>query len=519
MITTKSLMANVKLTADRTVFPLSPDRPPSHDSNAMTLVTWYPHNHDLGLIGGFFVPLLTGIRVVSMSPVSFLRDPLLWPRVMSKYRATHTFGMTFALDLCVRRARQNPELVAGFDLDPLKVIVNAPQPVSTEVMAAFVETFSLRSSFNKNLGPPAYGLAENTVFVTSGLAGSDNHPVVRLNMERLVATDGTARYVPGDDMELVSVGPANPGSSGGPCKPNEVRIMSVDPETRHETAPGHVGEIWVRSPSMAAGYFGNSAATVATFGAQLVDRPDEGHFLRSGDAGFVHEGNVYLTGRIKEILKIHGRNIAPTPLEATALEAVSREVIKPGRIAAVAAPIGSNGLEAAVVVAESRAPRGLCTVAALQSAAAAMKESVAAKHGVSIAVVVVVAPATLPKTTSGKLKRLAIRAMFMGGKLDIIYSSSPVLSQRGHVMGGDDDAVSISNGPSPDEVDLGRPSTPATETEQWVIDCLSAQCDVHAAGPRSSLAAFGIDSIQIQLLLSTIERDLQVPNGPPMTRP
>ena len=174
-----------------------------------------------------------------------------------------------------------------------------------------------------------------------------------------------------------------------------------------------------------------------------------------------------------------------------------------------------------MVIAESRATRELCTVAALQHTVAAVKRAVAAKHGISIAVVVVVAPGTLPKTTSGKLKRLAIRAMFMGGKLDVVYSSSLALLQRGQVRTGDDVTLGpaharVGNGALPDEADLSgrQPAIPATETEQWVLDCLSTHCNAHGAGPRSSLAALGIDSIQIQLLLSTIERDLQVKLGP-----
>ncbi|WP_437759618.1 non-ribosomal peptide synthase/polyketide synthase [Sorangium sp. So ce1389] len=365
-------------------------------------VIWLPPYHDMGLIGGILQPLFGGFPVTLMNPVDFLQRPARWLEAISRARATTSGGPNFAYDLCVRKIA--PEQRATLDLSSWRVAFNGAEPVRAETLERFAAAFA-PCGFRREAFYPTYGLAEATLIVTGGAAGAA--PVVRsfgrAALDRNEATEAAAGEV--GRRELVGCGRALASQ----------QLAIVDPATGLPRGPGQVGELWVAGPSVARGYFGQPEATRETFEAALAGGGST-PFLRTGDLGFVHDGEVFITGRLKDVIIVRGRNCYPQDIELTAEQ--SHPALRPGSSAAFAVEV--EGEERLVVVAELERPR---PDADLEGVIAAVRRAVAEEHELQAHAVVLVRRGEVPKTSSGKVQRRACRAAFLGAELEVLQAS------------------------------------------------------------------------------------------------
>ncbi|TDC25344.1 fatty acyl-AMP ligase [Streptomyces sp. 8K308] len=361
------------------------------------MASWLPLFHDMGLIGNVLHPLWAGGTTILMTPMTFLKRPARWLAAISRHRANATGAPNFAYELCTRRVKESES--ADLDLSSWRVAYNGAEPVRAASLDAFAERFAAHG-FDPGAWWPCYGLAEATLLVTGGDPGREP---ARLTVDRDAFQQG--RVVPAaEGTVLVSSGYTT----------MERTVLIVDPETREPVAPGHVGEIWIGGPHLPVGYWGNPQATEETFAARPVGGP-RGPYMRSGDLGFVHDGELYVTGRCKDLLIVGGRNHYPQDIEATVEEA--HDAIRKGCVAAFAIDDGDR--ERVVVVAGA----GQGAVGAGEAAAAkrdaitrAATVAVAAEHGITLDDVAVVGPNAVPKTSSGKLRRGACRAAYLRGE-------------------------------------------------------------------------------------------------------
>ncbi|WP_225849433.1 fatty acyl-AMP ligase [Streptomyces sp. HPF1205] len=353
---------------------------------------WLPLHHDMGL-AHLLHPLWLGSASVLLAPAAFLHRPLRWLEAVERYRVTVGGGPDFCYDLALRRVTDRE--VRGLDLSRWRLALNGAEPVRAETLDAFARRFAAAGLRPEALYP-CYGLAEATLVVSGGAAG---HPYRR----RAVDADALARDV---------LAPAEPGrestvlvSSG---RPVGVDLRVVDPATGREVPEGTVGEIWLRGESVAAGYHGKPAETKAAFRAVLEG--GEGGFLRTGDLGALEDGQLYVTGRLKELVIVAGRNIYPQDVEHAARAAHPALAGRPG--AAFSVPAGRERL---VLVQEVRAgqsgPDGLGELAEL------IRRAIREEFGVPAANVLLVRSGTVRRTTSGKVRRTFMRAEFLAGRV------------------------------------------------------------------------------------------------------
>ncbi|WP_437819699.1 amino acid adenylation domain-containing protein [Sorangium sp. So ce1078] len=360
-------------------------------------VIWLPPFHDMGLIGGVLEPLYAAFPVALMSPLAFLERPIRWLRAISRFGGTVSGGPNFAYDLCARKATAAD--VAALDLSSWEVAFTGAEPVRHETLERFAATFA-PCGFRREAFYPCYGLAEGTLIVTGGERGAG--PGLSAVDREALAGGRAAPPEPGRAAQTL-VGCGRAVDAGG-----EVRI--VDPVSSRERGSGEVGEIWVRGPSVARGYWGRAEATAEAFGARRADAPDEGPYLRTGDLGYARDGELFVTGRLKDLLIVRGRNLYPDDLERTA--EASHPALRRGCSAAFG--VEADGEERLVIVQEVD-PRGSPDLAEV---VAAVRREVLSQHDVAAHAVVLIGRGTIPKTSSGKIQRSACRAAFLAGELE-----------------------------------------------------------------------------------------------------
>jgi acyl-CoA synthetase (AMP-forming)/AMP-acid ligase II len=374
----------------------------SHD-HSLVVVNWLPLYHDMGLIGGVLQPLYVGGRSYVMSPVEFLRRPMHWLRAISLYRGISAGGPNFGFERCALKATSRD--LAELDLSSWTIAYNGAEPLRAETLDRFAETFAA-SGFRREALYPCYGLAEATLFVTGEPALQG--PVIRsfdvraLEHERRAepVLEGTA-----GGRRLVSSGRAWPGQ----------RIAIVDPETAVELPSGREGEIWISGSNNAHGYWNRPDETREMFRAEL-SATGEGPFVRTGDLGFVLDGELYVTGRIKDLIIVRGRNHYPHDIERTVERA--HPGLRPGCGAAFAVEV--DGEERVVVVQEvdrETDPNDGATI--LDDVRAA----VVVEHDLRPYAVLLIPAGEIPKTSSGKIQRRATRELYLGGSLPVVAES------------------------------------------------------------------------------------------------
>ncbi|MER5733132.1 amino acid adenylation domain-containing protein [Streptomyces sp. NPDC002138] len=389
-------------------------------------MSWLPLFHDMGLIGGMLQPLYYAGSCSLMSPTSFGQDPLRWLREISRSRATVSGGPNFAYDLCADLA--TPEVLAGLDLSSWEVAFNGAEPVRAETFRRFAAAYA-PAGFRAEAFTPCYGLAEATLIVSCKPHGTA--PARFLAPDALLAGTGdaaTGTAGAGGTTELVS--------SGRPD--DSQRLEIVDPVTRRPVAAGAIGEIWLSGPSVAQGYWNRPEHSAATFGARLaIDgateeaaapavetavettaaAPEHGPaFLRTGDLGLLHDGELYVTGRLKDLIIVRGRNHYPQDIEQT-VSAV-HPALRANCGAAVQVELAGDA-ELVIVQEVSRDHQD----GDLPALARTVREAVAEAHGIRPAAVVLIRAATLPRTSSGKVQRHVCAASYREGDLTALAHS------------------------------------------------------------------------------------------------
>ena len=368
-----------------------------HHSQRSVVVSWLPLYHDMGLIGHVLHPLYMGITSVLMAPGTFIYKPVCWLQAITRYRATTSGGPNFAYDLCVRRVTQ--EQMAGLDLSSWEIAFNGSETVRRDTLERFAEKFAA-CGFRRAATFSCYGMAESTLFITS--SSKSTFPATRSLDNTALQRHRVARMT---DASTASVDVVSCGRALGQ------HVVIVDPNTRHCCPPDRVGEIWVKGASVAQGYWNNAEATAVTFGATLADT-GEGPFLRTGDLGFIEDGELFVTGRLKDLIIIRGRNYYPHDIEATVR--ASHPAL--GHSSGAAFSVDTGGEERLVVAHEI----GRVELRRLSSAEviSAARLALMAQLGLTLHDLVLLKQGGLPKTSSGKIRRRASREAYMTGNFE-----------------------------------------------------------------------------------------------------
>ncbi|MBD2494898.1 non-ribosomal peptide synthetase [Nostoc sp. FACHB-280] len=450
-------------------------------SPASKFVTWLPMYHDMGLIGGILQPLYGGFPCIIMPPAAFLQRPYRWLQAISHYRGTTSGGPNFAYDLCVQKI--TPEQKATLDLSSWSVAFNGAEPIRHDTLERFAEAFA-ECGFRKEAFYPCYGMAETTLMVAGVQKAAP--PKIKAVQKSALASHQVVEssVVGGDDTSyFVSCGQIIP----------DQKVVITNPDTFKSCQPDEIGEIWVSGLSVGQGYWHRPAETAETFGAYLADT-DEGPFLRTGDLGFLQDGELFITGRAKDLIIIRGRNLYPQDIELTAER--SHSSLRPGANAAFTVLVNNEEKLVVVQELEFRAKPNLETVINT------IRQAVTEEHEVQVYAVVLIKPGTICKTSSGKIQRRATRAQFENEELNIVASN--ILKASDIVQ---------------ESIQLQRSQllTLAIQERQTVLEqYLIAQiANVLAIAPdnippQAPLSTLGLDSLKVFELKNRVEVDLEV---------
>jgi acyl-CoA synthetase (AMP-forming)/AMP-acid ligase II len=364
-------------------------------------VGWVPLYHDMGLMMGVMQPLYLGAMSVLMAPAAFMQRPLNWLHTIHQYRAELTSAPNFAFDLCVSRFRADQ--MEGVDLSCWRLALNGAEPVHAETIARFTDIFS-PYGFNPGTMYPGYGLAEATLLVAGGVRG-EGPSICHVSRTALQRGEVLKPAGNGDAQALVSCGRSL----------NHEQNAIVDPDAHRRLAPRQVGEIWVAGPNITRGYWCNQTATADTFHVEIADEPGL-NWLRTGDLGFLDEnGELLITGRIKDVIIIRGMNHYPQDIERTVQD--SHPALRRDCGAAFNITDADGSEKLAVVQEVERTHRRNLDIDAI---ARTIREAVIRQHEIAIEAITLIPPATLPKTTSGKIQRSLTRQLWLEGALDVL---------------------------------------------------------------------------------------------------
>jgi acyl-CoA synthetase (AMP-forming)/AMP-acid ligase II len=388
MVSHSNLVHNLAMLQD--AFSLSP---------ADLCVSWLPHHHDMGLIAAILLSLYTGASAVLMDPLDFLLRPVQWLATISEHRATYSGAPNFAYEHCVAAISEADK--AGLDLGCWTLATIAAEPIRAQTIDKFGRAFTA-CGFDPRAFYPGYGLAEATLMVAGGTRGAGP----------ILCSERTSRIAP----HALIPSPDGTGaaarllvSSGRP----RAKVALVDPDTLLRCGDGETGEIWVSGESIAQGYWNRPNESLLTFRAHIAGT-GEGPFLRTGDLGFLHQGYLYVTGRLKDLVIIRGKNHYPQDIELTAQQ--SHPGLRADGCAAFS--VDAAGEERLAIVQEVDEAR-IATLDA-DAALAAIRQAVWRAHDVQVYALSLVRPGRVPRTTSGKMRRGACRALLIDGQLDAL---------------------------------------------------------------------------------------------------
>lgn len=438
------------------------------------ILSWLPFYHDMGLIGGVLQPLYLGAKSILMSPYAFLQRPLGWLRAISDYKITTSGGPDFAYDLCIRKAAQ--EDCPTLDLSSWTVAFNGSEPIRPETISRFSETFG-RFGFRRDSFYPCYGLAEATLLVSGGKRRSQ--PLVSTISDEALKGNLIIKTQAGrsDSYSLVTGGQIAEGQT----------VLIVDPESSTRCPADRVGEIWLSGPSVARGYYNRIEETRQTFQAYLADT-GQGPFLRTGDLGFINDGELFVTGRIKDLIIIRGQNYYPQDIEATLQN--SSTALRKGCGAAFS--IDVDGRERLAIVQEvaGRRPQNPDAIMEL------ICQAVAEEHQLPPYSICLIKEGTIPRTSSGKIRRRECQTNFLAGKLNILAAwQEPAVSEN-------QDSNSF----------LDTLPIDVAAMEKWLATLLAAKLGIAASAidVSRSIPGYGLDSLAVIGLMHTIEERLGV---------
>ncbi len=454
---------------------------------SIVVAGWLPIYHDMGLIGNILHPLFLGGQLVFMPPVAFLQKPIRWLRMIADYGATIAGGPDFAYDLCAREI--TPAERESLDLSNWQVAFNGSEPLHAGTLRRFAETFA-ETGFREEAFCPCFGMAETTLLVS----GSRKTAKPRFATVQQAALQGrqfvTATSTVTASLELVG--------SGQPDR--SLKTAIVDPDTRESLPDGRIGEVWVSGPTVAQGYWKQPESSKETFAAQLADA--DGHdYLRTGDLGVLHEGELFITGRLKDVIIVRGANHFPQDIERTA--AAAHEQTTDGFNVVFGLP-GSGQEQVALVQEVRRDAWRLLSKNSDKAAAvaAAIRSAVLQSHEVSLASIVLVRPGTLPRTSSGKRQRTKTKERFLAGQFD------GALQQQPPAAAGALPATAC-EGPL-------RRTQDVAQLERWILGRIAErlQVEADAIDPQQPFASYGLDSLAAVRLSGQLSEHLGLEVSP-----
>ncbi|XP_048140314.1 uncharacterized protein LOC125316327 [Rhodamnia argentea] len=481
MITHSGLIHNVKLMRRR-----------YRSTSNTVLVSWLPQYHDMGLIGGLFTAMVCGGSAILFSPLTFIRNPLLWLQTISDYKATHSAGPNFAFELVIRRLEADKAKAHDYDLSSVIFLMIAAEPVRQKTLKRFVE---LTSPFglSQEVMAPGYGLAENCVFVSC--AYGKKKPVLVDWQGRICCG-----YVDHDDADV------------------DIRIVDADTGLEADE-DGKEGEIWISSPSAGTGYWGKEKLSQKTFRNKLQKYPGR-KYTRTGDLGRVIQGNLFITGRIKDLIIVAGRNIYSADVEKTVES--SSELLRPGCCAVIGVPedvLSAKGIS----LPDASDQVGLVVVAELRDGKPVDKDivkqiesRVVEEHGVTVASVKLIRPRTMSKTTSGKIKRFECLKQFVDGTLNTV--PDPIVTKRSLIRSFTTATCREGNTPRPHLAKGSLPPSPKLSNRdivEFLKQLISEQTGIAIKNisATESLVSYGIDSIGVVRAAQKLSDFLGVPVG------
>ncbi|KNH43964.1 condensation domain-containing protein [Pseudomonas lini] len=442
------------------------------------MVNWLPLYHDMGLIGGMLAPLYSGMPCYLMASQTFVNAPSTWLQALSRYRATASFAPNFAYALCNRVVSDN--LIAQLDLSAWQHAINGAEPIHPGTLEAFAQRFAA-CGLNPLAISPGYGQAEATLCVSATPA--DALPVV-LRLDKAVLETGRVALAATDAAAVEFV------ACGYPQALHNIAI--ADPQSHERCAADRIGEVWLRGPSNAEAYWKNPEASREAFEARIVGEP--GNYLRSGDLGFMHEGQVVICGRLKDLLILNGRNLYPHDIEFAITDAESG--IRTGRIAAFSEMDPKLGREKLVIVAEPQ--RKFVDPAHHPALFASMQNAVREAADCGIDQIVLVEAGTIPMTTSGKIARQGARKQLAAGTLSIIAQSGGQITSNSETIDLVQLKHCVENTPQ-----LAQPAC-----RQWLEQTLHEVNPYLAADFELSLIGLGLDSISVADFAARLHKDL-----------
>lgn len=436
-----------------------------HSAQDVSL-SWLPHFHDLGLVHGIIQPLYSAFTGYLMAPMSFLQRPLDWLRAISRFRVTHSDGPNFAYELCLNKISEKEK--AELDLSSWKMALNGAEPVFPETLKRFIRAFA-PCGFQRSAFFPAYGLAEATL-VVSGAKKEPGLSFCCVSSEAL------------EQNKIVFAKEGSPGSrllaASGAIGPG-MEVQVVDPASGGRCAPDQIGEIWVAGPSVAAGYWKRPQESEQVFRAAPAGTTEH-RFLRTGDMGFVRDGYLFITGRLKEMIIIRGRNFYPQDIERTAQE--SSSAIRLGSGAAFSVPAATG--ERLVLVQEVHRRQK----ADLDQIFSCIRAAIAEEHEIHIDEIVLVPSGSIPKTSSGKIQRRLCRQDFLQDGFEV--------SARWRLEESAPGAADTERNPE--------------DVQAWLLAQVASTIGVAAEriNAHRSLVSLGLDSLGAVELAHKIERTL-----------
>ena len=444
----------------------------SHD----TVVSWLPPFHDLGLIGGIMLPAVAGCCCVQFPPSAFLMRPYRWLKAIADFRSRITGAPNFAYELCINKVSATQKQT--LDLSCWEIAVNGAERVRHDTLKRFVDAFS-GCGFRAGVHVPSYGLAESTLLVSANAnarRGVDRlPPPLTVSKASLAVGRIAAASAAADSLEVVSLGPPRlPG--------HQVKV--VDPASSVEMAQSEIGEIWVQGPSVSCGYWNRPQENEAVFGGRL--RGEAAAYLRTGDLGFIHDDELYVTGRIKELMIFNGRNIYPPDVEET------MQRLDPAfRVDGCAVFSLEEGRGAHLVIVQelegARRPSSAGLVGRV-------REEVAERHEIfDVAAIVLVRAGHIPRTSSGKIQRGRCKELYVKGELAAIWSWQAA---------ADEQALQL--------LEAGEPVLPRTEVERGLEHLWREILGVEKVSLHDNFFAMGGQSLAVSQLSAGILATFQV---------
>ncbi|MET0621646.1 MAG: amino acid adenylation domain-containing protein [Pyrinomonadaceae bacterium] len=447
--------------------------------------TWMPNFHDYGLVEGIVHPAVIGVPAYLFSPLAFVQRPARWLEAVTRYGVTHSSGPNFAYELCVRKVTREERV--SLDLSSWRAAGNAAEPVHRETIERFHEKFA-PCGFRREAFYPSFGLAEATLMVSAG--GAEPHAPLFITAQASALEQ---------ERRVIEVEPTHPGARplvgcGRPIMDTELAI--VDPETLRRRAPDELGEIWVKCEGLARGYWQRPEETEAKFRARIADTL-EGPFMRTGDLGFVRHGELFIGGRVKDLVIIRGQNYYPQDIEWTAER--SHALLRHGCCAAFSIEVGLE--ERLVLVQEVRREFGAADATEVVEA---IRERVAERHELEPYAVVLVKTGTINKTSSGKIQRHASRREFLEGTLEALARWQAHDAVGGETRSGDG-AQLLPPPPAPKAAAV-RETRSVEAVREWLVEKISRSAGIPAeeVDDVQPFRRYGFDSARVVAMVGDL---------------